>query len=62
VAAWLGAVNVLAWAVWAATGPVRRPGLAIPEVVGALVLAAWVLSTAIRLSRWEPAVSRSPAR
>ncbi len=62
VAAWLGAANLGAWLVWAATGPVRRPGLAIPEIVGALVFALWILSTAIRLSRSEPAVTRSPAR
>ena len=61
IAAWLGATNVAAWGVWVATGPLQRPGLAIPEIVGSLALAAWLLSTAIRLSQWEPAVSRSPA-
>ena len=62
VAAWLGAANVAAWLLWAATGPVQRPGAAMPEIVGALVFALWILSTAIRLTRWEPAVNRSPAR
>lgn len=61
VAAWLGATNLGAWLLWAATGPVRRPGLAIPEIVGALVFALWILSTAIRLSQWETRVTRSPA-
>lgn len=62
VATWLGAANVGAWVVWAATGPVRRPGLALPEIVGAFVFALWILSSAIRLSQWEPVVTRSPAR
>jgi len=53
VTAWLGLVNVLAWGIWIATGPVLRPGVAIPEIVGALVLSAWVISEAIRLSTWE---------
>lgn len=61
IAAWLGAVNVAAWGIWALTGPIRRPGLAIPEIVGALVLSGWVLSTAIRLSQWEPVLNRSRA-
>lgn len=61
VATWLGAANVAAWIIWAATGPIRRPGLALPEIVGALVFAIWILSTAIRLSRRDPAVTRSPA-
>lgn len=62
IAAWLGATNVAAWVLWGVTGPIRRPGLAIPEIVGAFVLAGWVLSTAIRLSQWEPVVTRSRAR
>ncbi|MEF8776346.1 MAG: DUF998 domain-containing protein [Haloarculaceae archaeon] len=61
VATWLGAANVGAWVVWAATGPIRRPGLALPEIVGALVFAIWIVSTAIRLSRWDSAVDSSPA-
>ncbi len=39
----LGAANVLAWVGWAATGKVFRPGLAIPETVGALALGIWTL-------------------
>ena len=62
VATWLGAANVAVWVVWAATGPVRRPGLALPEIVGALVFAVWILSTAIRLSSRDPALARSPVR
>jgi hypothetical membrane protein len=50
VQTWLGAANVATWAVWALTGPVRRPGLAIPEIIGALVLSAWVLSESMRFT------------
>lgn len=50
VTTWLGATNAAAWIIWAVTGPVRRPGLALPEVVGALVLSAWVLTEAMRYS------------
>lgn len=62
IAAWLGATNVGTWVIWGVTGPIRRPGIAIPEIVGAVVLAGWVLSTAIRLSQWEAALSRSRTR
>jgi hypothetical membrane protein len=41
VSALLGAVNVGALVVWGLTGPVTRPGLAIPELVGALAFATW---------------------
>ena len=62
VATWLGAANVGVWVIWAATGPVRRPGLALPEVVGALVFAIWILSTAIRLSSRDRTVPHSAVR
>jgi hypothetical membrane protein len=42
----LGVVNVAAWVGWGLTGPVLRPGLALPEIVGALVLAGWAVVTA----------------
>lgn len=42
----LVAVHVAGWWWWAATGPVLRPGLALPELLGAGVFAAWVLLTA----------------
>jgi len=42
----LVAVHVGGWWAWAASGPVLRPGLAIPELLGAGVFAAWVLLTA----------------
>jgi hypothetical membrane protein len=45
-----GTANAGAWAVWAATGPVMRGGLALPEVAGAVAFAAWVVGVA-RLSR-----------
>ncbi len=50
VTTWLGATNAVAWLIWAATGPVDRPGVAIPEIIGALVLAVWVLTEAMRYS------------
>lgn len=39
----LGTASVVGWVVWAGTGPVERPGLAMPELAGALALAAWTL-------------------
>jgi hypothetical membrane protein len=45
----LGVLNAAAWALWAVTGPVSRPGLALPEVVGAAALAGWTLATAVTL-------------
>jgi len=42
----LVAVHVAGWWWWAATGPVLRPGLALPELLGAGVFATWVLLTA----------------
>jgi len=48
-------VNVGGWWWWAAGGAVLRPGLAVPELLGAGVFATWVLLTA----GW-PAVARPP--
>jgi len=42
----LGVVNIAAWVGWGLTGPVVRPGLALPEIVGAVVLAGWAVVTA----------------
>jgi hypothetical membrane protein len=41
----LGAVNAGSWAVWAVTGDVSRGGVAIPEIVGALIFGGWALAT-----------------
>ncbi|WP_277541003.1 DUF998 domain-containing protein [Haloarcula laminariae] len=41
------AVHVAGWWWWAAGGPVPRPGLAVPELLGAAVFAAWVVLTAV---------------
>lgn len=38
-------LNAGAWAVWALTGPFFRPGLAIPEAVGAGVFGVWAVWT-----------------
>jgi hypothetical membrane protein len=47
----LGVLNSGAWAVWAATGEFSRPGLALPEVVGAAALAGWTVATALWVRR-----------
>jgi hypothetical membrane protein len=39
----LGAANLGAWVVWSAGGSVSRPGVAVPELVGALAFSAWVV-------------------
>lgn len=58
----LGTLNLAGWIVWGLTGPVRRPGLAIPELVGALALAAWTLYVSLGLVRGEwPAPDGTPA-
>ncbi|MFB6169513.1 MAG: DUF998 domain-containing protein [Haloarculaceae archaeon] len=41
LSAGLGTATVAAWVAWAATGPVFRPGLALPETVGAAALGYW---------------------
>lgn len=38
-------LNTGAWAVWALTGSFFRPGLALPEAVGAAVLGVWAVWT-----------------
>jgi hypothetical membrane protein len=40
---WVGVAHVTAWAGWVAVG---SDGVAIPEAIGAALLAAWVLHTA----------------
>lgn len=47
----LGVLNVGAWVVWALTGEFMRPGLALPEVVGAAALAGWTFATALSVRR-----------
>lgn len=39
----LGTANLAGWVVWGLTGDPLRPGLAIPEVWGALVFSAWTV-------------------
>ncbi|MFW6376551.1 MAG: DUF998 domain-containing protein [archaeon] len=46
---WLGVANVTAWGAYAAFEPFD--GVAIPEAVGAVALAAWAVPTALRLRR-----------
>ncbi len=47
----LGVLNAAAWAVWTLTGAFSRPGLALPEVVGAAALAGWTVATALWVRR-----------
>jgi hypothetical membrane protein len=49
---WLGVANVTAWVLYATLEPFA--GVAVPEAVGALVLAAWAVPTALRLRRSSP--------
>lgn len=44
-AIWLGLGNVVVWAAWAGVG---TEGLAIPEILGSIVLLAWLVQT----TRW----------
>ncbi|MFT4891568.1 MAG: putative membrane protein [Halobacteriales archaeon] len=46
---WLGVGNVTAWVVYVALDPFE--GVAIPEIVGAVALAAWAVPTALRTRR-----------
>lgn len=49
VTAALGALNLAAWVVYVTAAP--GLGLALPESVGAVVLALWAVGTALRLRR-----------
>lgn len=42
-----GVLNSTVWGVWVATGEMIRPGLALPEIVGALLFAGWAVATAV---------------
>jgi len=55
----LAGVHVAGWWWWAASGPVLRPGLAFPELLGAGVFAIWVLQTAGWPFRDETPVSNA---
>lgn len=39
----LGTLNIAGWVAWTLTGPLSRPGLALPELLGAAAFGAWVL-------------------
>lgn len=45
VSIWLGIGHVLAWLAWVAVGP---DGIAVPELVGSVILLAWLVWT----TRW----------
>jgi len=42
-----GLCNAGAWGVWTATGDVIRPGLALPEIVGATLFGVWAVAAAV---------------
>lgn len=45
-----GVTNILGWVLWFAVVETPSEGLAIPEALGAVVFAAWLLATAVDLS------------
>jgi hypothetical membrane protein len=47
-AVWLGIVHLLSWVLWAA-GLRLGPGLAVPEMVGSVLLFVWALRTTLSL-------------
>lgn len=54
----VGGCNLAMWVIWTVTGGLARPGLAVPELLGALLIALWTIPTAWRL---QPDRSPSPA-
>ena len=46
-----GVTNLAAWVVWGLTGPFLRPGLALPEIVGATLFGAWAVATTLDVWR-----------
>lgn len=52
-----GTANILVWVVWFAVVETPSEGLAVPEMVGALVFAAWLLAAVVRLSGGQGAAS-----
>ncbi|MFC6991340.1 DUF998 domain-containing protein [Haladaptatus sp. GCM10025707] len=56
---WLGIANIMTWMVWVSTGDLTRSGLAIPEIIGALIFGGWMAFAARRLfARPRTAVSQ----
>jgi len=47
----LGVFNNCIWLLWVATGDIIRPGIAIPEILGAFVFAGWALATTVDVRR-----------
>jgi len=46
-----GFANLTAWVVWGLTGPFLRPGLALPELVGATLFGVWAVATSLDVRR-----------
>lgn len=53
----VGVANLAVWTGWILTGGLARPGLAIPELLGALLIAVWTIPTALRIRAAPPARS-----
>lgn len=49
---WLGIVHVLSWLVWGA-GIRLGPGLAVPELIGSVLLFAWLVGATLSLASVE---------
>lgn len=47
----LGVLNNTSWTLWVLTGEVLRPGIAIPELLGALAFGLWALATTVDVRR-----------
>lgn len=48
-----GLGNLAVWTVWIGSGGLRRPGLAIPELAGAIFVGLWVLVHARRMPSFD---------
>lgn len=50
LSAGLGLANLAVWVVWTQQGGIEQPGLAIPEILGAVCIGAWALLQARTLA------------
>jgi hypothetical membrane protein len=46
-----GVLNLLTWVSWGLTGAFTRPGLALPEIVGAVAFGMWAVATSRDVGR-----------
>lgn len=52
--------NLAVWIYWGATGGLSQPGLAVPELIGAALLAVWVVVTVAVLRQDGPTPQSDP--